>query len=93
MGVLNGLEVLDLSWGISGPMTGMLLADHGARVTKIEPPGGDPWRSQSGYRTWNRGKRSAVLNLKDPPTMSDSRHWWPGQTCYSRVSRRGPPRS
>ena len=66
MGVLDGLEVLDLSWGISGPMTGMLLADHGARVTKIEPPGGDPWRSQSGYRTWNRGKRSAVLNLKDP---------------------------
>ena len=66
MGVLDGLEVLDLSWGISGPMTGMLLADHGARVTKIEPPGGDPWRNLSGYRTWNRGKRSAVLNLKDP---------------------------
>ncbi len=64
MGVLDGLEVLDLSWGISGPMTGMLLADHGARVTKIEPPGGDPWRHLSGYRVWNRGKRSAVLDLK-----------------------------
>jgi crotonobetainyl-CoA:carnitine CoA-transferase CaiB-like acyl-CoA transferase len=66
MGVLDGLEVLDLSWGISGPMTGMLLADHGARVTKIEPPGGDPWRQLSGYRVWNRGKRSAVLDLKEP---------------------------
>src|SRR5580693_1762929 len=66
MGVLDGLEVLDLSWGISGPMTGMLLADHGARVTKIEPPGGDPWRHLSGYRVWNRGKRSAVLDLKSP---------------------------
>ena len=64
MGVLDGLEVVDLSWGISGPMTGMLLADHGARVTKIEPPGGDPWRHLSGYRVWNRGKRSAVLDLK-----------------------------
>ena len=34
-GVLDGIEVLDLSEGIGGPMTGMLLADHGARVTKI----------------------------------------------------------
>jgi crotonobetainyl-CoA:carnitine CoA-transferase CaiB-like acyl-CoA transferase len=64
-GVLDNLKVLDLSWGISGPMTTMLLADHGAEVTKIEPPGGDPFRVQSGYRAWNRGKRSAILNLKD----------------------------
>ena len=66
MGVLDGLDVLDLSWGISGPMVGMLLADSGARVTKIERPGGDPWRHLSGYRVWNRGKRSAILDLKDP---------------------------
>ena len=65
MGVLDGVEVLDLSWGISGPMTGMLLADHGARVTKVEPPGGDRWRHLSGYRVWNRGKRSAILDLRD----------------------------
>ena len=30
-GILQGLEVLDLSWSIAGPMTSMLLADHGAR--------------------------------------------------------------
>jgi crotonobetainyl-CoA:carnitine CoA-transferase CaiB-like acyl-CoA transferase len=65
MGVLDGIRVLDLSWGVSGPITGMLLADHGASVTKIEPPSGDPWRHLSGYRVWNRGKRSAVLDLKD----------------------------
>jgi crotonobetainyl-CoA:carnitine CoA-transferase CaiB-like acyl-CoA transferase len=65
MGVLDGIEVLDLSWGVSGPITGMLLADHGARVTKIEPPEGDPWQRLSGYRVWQRGKRSAVLDLKD----------------------------
>lgn len=64
MGVLDGLTVLDLSWGISGPMAAMLLADHGASVTKIEPPGGDPFRSLSGYQVWQRGKRSVVVDLK-----------------------------
>lgn len=64
-GVLDGITVLDLSWGVSGPVTGMLLADHGARVTKIEPPGGDPFRSLSGARVWHRGKRSAFLDLTD----------------------------
>jgi len=64
-GVLENLKVLDLSWGISGPMTTMLMTDHGAEVTKIEPPGGDPFRGQSGYLAWNRGKRSAILDLKD----------------------------
>lgn len=64
MGVLSGLRVLDLSWGITGPITGMLLADHGASVTKIEPPSGDPWRTLPGYKVWSRGKRSAFLDLK-----------------------------
>lgn len=63
-GVLHGVQVLDLSWGIAGPMTTMLLADHGADVIKIEPPGGDPFRSQLGYKAWQRGKKSAVLDLK-----------------------------
>ena len=65
-GVLDGVAVLDLSWGISGPMTAMLLADHGAAVTKIEPPGGDPFRHQLGYLVWQRGKRSAILDLRAP---------------------------
>ena len=63
-GILDGLRVLDLSWGIAGPMATMLMADHGAEVTKIEPPGGDPFRQQAGYTVWNRGKRSVVLDLK-----------------------------
>jgi crotonobetainyl-CoA:carnitine CoA-transferase CaiB-like acyl-CoA transferase len=68
-GVLGDLRVLDLSRGISGPMAGMMLADHGADVIRIEPPQGD-WlaevgRCRLGYRTWNRGKRAITLNLKD----------------------------
>lgn len=63
-GVLKDIRVLDLSWGIAGPMTGMILADHGAEVIKVEPPGGDPFRTQLGYKAWQRGKRSIVLDLK-----------------------------
>jgi crotonobetainyl-CoA:carnitine CoA-transferase CaiB-like acyl-CoA transferase len=62
-GVFDGLRVLDLSWGIAGPMTTMLLSDNGAQVTRIERPDGDPFSDQSGYRVWNRGKRSAHLDL------------------------------
>ncbi|PTD19969.1 CaiB/BaiF CoA transferase family protein [Sphingomonas fennica] len=64
-GVLDGLKVLDLSWGVAGPMTAMLLADHGAEVTRIERPQGDPFGQLLGYKVWNRGKRSAVFDLKD----------------------------
>lgn len=68
-GVLSGSRVLDLSWGIAGPMATMLLADNGAEVTKIEPPGGDPFRSDPhtrlGYKVWQRGKKSSILDLKN----------------------------
>jgi crotonobetainyl-CoA:carnitine CoA-transferase CaiB-like acyl-CoA transferase len=70
-GILEGIDVLDLSWGIAGPIVTMLLADNGADVIKIEPPGGDPFRSLSGNRVWNRGKRSAVIDLKDPGQRED----------------------
>jgi crotonobetainyl-CoA:carnitine CoA-transferase CaiB-like acyl-CoA transferase len=45
-------------------MTTMLLADNGAAVTRVEPPEGDPFRHQSGYRVWHRGKRSARIDLR-----------------------------
>jgi crotonobetainyl-CoA:carnitine CoA-transferase CaiB-like acyl-CoA transferase len=55
-------------------MATMLLADQGADVIKIEPPGGDPFRrigrSALGYKTWQRGKRSAILDLKTPDDLA-----------------------
>jgi crotonobetainyl-CoA:carnitine CoA-transferase CaiB-like acyl-CoA transferase len=68
-GVLDGLRVLDLSWGIAGPITAMLLADHGAAVTRVERPGADPFDGFSGYRVWHRGKRSAELDLREPTDL------------------------
>ena len=64
--VLEGLRVLDVSSGVAGPLTAMLLADRGATVVKVEPPGGDPMRSTSGQLVADRGKRSTVLDLADP---------------------------
>jgi crotonobetainyl-CoA:carnitine CoA-transferase CaiB-like acyl-CoA transferase len=42
----------------------MLLADHGAHVTRIEPPSGDPFKALSGSQVWGRGKKSMRLDLK-----------------------------
>lgn len=65
-GALEGLRVLDLTRGIAGPMTGMMLADQGADVVRISPPGGDGFDHLPGYAVWNRGKRIVTMNLKDP---------------------------
>ena len=65
-GPLSGLRVLDLSWGVAGPLAVLLLAELGADVVKVEPPGGDPFRAQPGYHVWNRSRRSVVIDLARP---------------------------
>jgi crotonobetainyl-CoA:carnitine CoA-transferase CaiB-like acyl-CoA transferase len=64
-GVLTGLRILDLTWGVAGPMATMMLADHGAAVTRIEHPDGEPFPRPEGYRVWQRGKRSALLDFRN----------------------------
>jgi crotonobetainyl-CoA:carnitine CoA-transferase CaiB-like acyl-CoA transferase len=61
--ILDGIRVLDLSDDIAGPVATLLLAEAGADVVKVEPPGGVAGRSAPGFRTWNRSKRSVVLDL------------------------------
>src|SRR3954454_18474145 len=61
---LDGIRILDLSWGIAGPLGVLLLAEQGADVIKVEPPGGDPFRAYDGYRVWNRSRRSLTVDLK-----------------------------
>ncbi|MCA3019896.1 MAG: CoA transferase [Rhodocyclaceae bacterium] len=71
---LSGIRVIDLSLFLPGPHLTMLMADHGAEVIKLEPPGeGEPVRhvgaSQAGHTVWfrntHRGKKSVSLDLKD----------------------------
>jgi crotonobetainyl-CoA:carnitine CoA-transferase CaiB-like acyl-CoA transferase len=62
--------VLDLSWGIAGSLGVLMLAEQGADVIKVEPPGGDPFRGYSGYAVWNRSRRSVTLDLKHPEGLA-----------------------
>lgn len=72
---LSGIKVLDVSSVLSGPLTAMLLADLGADVIKVEPPGAPDFTRGTGnagggmtayfYNT-NRGKRALALNGRDP---------------------------
>jgi crotonobetainyl-CoA:carnitine CoA-transferase CaiB-like acyl-CoA transferase len=69
-GTLAGLRVIELGTFITGPCAGMMLADLGADVIKIESPEGDPYRSYQGghysphFQAYNRNKRSLALDLK-----------------------------
>ena len=74
---LAGIRIVDLSRVLAGPFATMLLADLGADVVKVEPPGGDetrawgpPWwgdpadRRSAYFASVNRNKRSVVLDLR-----------------------------
>ncbi len=74
---LSDIRVLEMGTFITGPAAGMLLADLGADVVKIEQPGtGDPFRAFKGglysphFQTYNRNKRSVTLNTKDKDDLA-----------------------
>ena len=62
-GPCTGLTVLDFSLGMPGALCTLVMADYGAEVIKVEPPGGDPFRFQPAWISWNRGKQGIVLDL------------------------------
>jgi crotonobetainyl-CoA:carnitine CoA-transferase CaiB-like acyl-CoA transferase len=72
-GALDGVRVLDLTTGIAGPVAGMLLADLGADVVKVHPPGGGASPAEPGLHVWDRNKHAAVLDesrAEDVATLS-----------------------
>ena len=71
-GALEGLRVIDFGQYIAGPLTTMFLADHGADVIRVDPPGG-PRYDVPANATWNRGKRSICLDLKKPTDVETAR--------------------
>jgi crotonobetainyl-CoA:carnitine CoA-transferase CaiB-like acyl-CoA transferase len=68
---LTGVRVVEMTHMVMGPTCGMILAQLGADVIKVEPPAGDKTRTLGGMGTaffplFNRGKRSVVLDLAKP---------------------------
>lgn len=79
-GIFAGLRVIDCASWIAGPAAATVLADFGAEVIKIEPPGaGDPWRSATSvpgkttdywWQLTARSKRSLAIDLKHPEGLA-----------------------
>ena len=68
---LDGVRVIEFTHMVMGPTCGLILADLGAEVIKIEPPGGDKTRKLPGlgigfFRSFNRNKKSVVLDINTP---------------------------
>ncbi len=78
---LAGVRVVEFCQVLAGPYCGMLLADLGAEVIKVEPPEGDMMRQwppisegySENFASINRNKRSVVLDLKDPAQKAAAR--------------------
>src|SRR5262245_25327413 len=72
LSVLKGVRVVEQGTFITGPCAGMMLADLGADVVKVESPSGDPYRAYQGgqysphFQAYNRNKRSVVLDMGAP---------------------------
>ena len=72
-GLLAGVRVVEMANVITGPYAGMVLADLGAEVIKVElPKKGDPFRRwgsdavSSPFTSLNRGKKSVTIDVKQP---------------------------
>src|SRR6476661_3749997 len=94
---LAGIRVIELANFIAGPLCGTLLADMGADVVKVEPPGGDMSRATPPIRNGesvsftalNRNKRSLVLDLKAPEAQEVMRRLAAKSDVFVEANRPG----
>jgi crotonobetainyl-CoA:carnitine CoA-transferase CaiB-like acyl-CoA transferase len=71
-GALDGIRVIDFGQWLAGPLTALLLADQGAEVIHVDPPGGPAWKTVANA-TLQRGKRCIVLDLKSTADLASAR--------------------
>jgi crotonobetainyl-CoA:carnitine CoA-transferase CaiB-like acyl-CoA transferase len=69
---LEGIRVIDFGQYLAGPMVGMMLADYGAEVIRVDPPGGPRWQSDANA-ILHRAKRSIVLDLKSEADLETAK--------------------
>ena len=70
---LESYRVIELGNGPITGLAGMVLADFGADVIKIDPPGGDPFAFMPAYRLWTRGKRCVSVDLRNAENLQELR--------------------
>src|SRR6185503_20789492 len=93
--VLSGIRVVEQGTFITGPCAGMMLADLGADVIKVESPTGDPYRSYQGgqfsphFQAYNRNKRSLVLDLSTDADRALFEHLLDSADVYIQNFRPG----
>ena len=88
-GPLAGLRVLDVSNSAAGAQATQTLADFGAEVVHIEPPGGSPLRQVASYPLIGRGKKSLVLDLREPADVALARQLARGADLFVETFRPG----
>src|SRR5215831_11419331 len=71
-GALDGIRVIDFGQWLAGPLTALLLADQGAEVIHVDPPGGPRWQTPANA-TLQRGKQRLVLDLKTKADLACAR--------------------
>src|SRR5262249_40032850 len=71
-GALDGVRVIDFGQWLAGPLTALLLADQGAEVIHVDPPGGPRWKTVANA-TLQRGKQRVVLDLKRTADLASAR--------------------
>lgn len=68
--MLGDLRIVEIGEGMAVQVAGLMLAELGADVLKVERPGGDPARGTAPFANWNRGKKSLVLDIETPEGLA-----------------------
>ncbi|MFT3964956.1 MAG: CoA transferase [Sphingobium sp.] len=80
--IFDGLRVIDLSQGMAGSLATMILADYGAEVIRLEPPGGDPMWDHPAYLLWQRGKKSVEIDWTSETGRAQARQLVEGADIF-----------
>ena len=91
---LAGIRVVELTHMVMGPTCGMILADLGAEVIKVEPLEGDSTRRLLGsgagfFSMFNRNKKSLAVDVKDPRGREMVLRWWRSADVFSENFKPG----
>jgi crotonobetainyl-CoA:carnitine CoA-transferase CaiB-like acyl-CoA transferase len=89
MQIFERIRIIDMTQGMAGPLATMILADYGAEVIRLEPPGGDPMWSRPAYMVWNRGKKSVELDWSSEEGREQARQLVQGADIFIESLRPG----